>query len=150
MRALGFCLLQLLFVGSNALAQSAMGIKICIDGSIVFESALLAGLEPKVPTVPATCSSAADSLLQSFKKEDEAKWETLSNRACAANEGWVENVPGTCQAGGPPPICKANHWHRDPQAAQASFRDYEQEQLQQILPQRQQQVTDAACTCWLI
>lgn len=61
------------------------------------------------------------------KKEEnavEVKWklerklneiETSSawiNRRKSAQSGWKEHKPGTCTAGGPPPICPVDHWYR--------------------------------------
>lgn len=34
------------------------------------------------------------------------------NRRQSAQSGWKEYRPGTCNAGGPPPICPYNHWYR--------------------------------------
>ena len=55
-----------------------------------------------------------DALFRKWQAEDLASYESLANRVCSAYQGWVERIPGTCQVGGPPPICKANHWYRNP------------------------------------
>ncbi len=36
---------------------------------------------------------------------------TWINRRKSARKGWKEYNPGTCSAGGPPPICTADHWY---------------------------------------
>ncbi|WP_306644120.1 hypothetical protein [Sanyastnella coralliicola] len=38
--------------------------------------------------------------------------ESWKNRRESARRGYKEHNPGTCGAGGPPPICKVNHWYR--------------------------------------
>lgn len=43
-----------------------------------------------------------------FIKNDQS-WK---NRLETAKNGWEEYSPGTCSAGGPPPICVANHWFK--------------------------------------
>jgi len=83
--------------------------------------------------------------LEQFVREDAASWETLSNRACSYAQGWVEKVPGTCQAGGPPPICKVDHWKRDPNAAAAQL----EKDKRAIREQRQAQLLKNGCSCYL-
>lgn len=39
----------------------------------------------------------------------ETSWK---NRLKTAKDGWEEYSPGTCGAGGPPPICQVNHWFK--------------------------------------
>ncbi len=41
--------------------------------------------------------------------ENDQSWK---NRLKTAREGWEEYNEGTCSAGGPPPICVADHWFR--------------------------------------
>ncbi|MCE7053439.1 hypothetical protein LZF95_02035 [Algoriphagus sp. AGSA1] len=48
------------------------------------------------------------------KLEEIENSESWKNRRESARSGWEENSPGTCSAGGPPPICTADHWHRVP------------------------------------
>lgn len=42
-----------------------------------------------------------------YEIENETSWV---NRRKSAESGWKEYNPGTCSAGGPPPICSADHW----------------------------------------
>ena len=51
----------------------------------------------------------ARALYQAKRKELEQTPE-FQNRQLAANTNWVEKKTGICKAGGPPPICKDNHW----------------------------------------
>lgn len=41
--------------------------------------------------------------------ENSQQWK---NRRESAERGYKEYNPGTCSAGGPPPICTADHWYR--------------------------------------
>lgn len=41
--------------------------------------------------------------------ENSTQWR---NRRESAERGYKEYNPGTCSAGGPPPICTADHWYR--------------------------------------
>ncbi|MCC2545536.1 hypothetical protein LJY25_03700 [Hymenobacter sp. BT175] len=41
--------------------------------------------------------------------EHDQSWK---NRRASAQSGWKERNPGLCSAGGPPPICPADHWQR--------------------------------------
>ena len=45
------------------------------------------------------------------------------NRRKSAQRGWKEYSPGTCSAGGPPPICPAEHWYRV--AVTEAMREYD-------------------------
>ncbi len=46
-------------------------------------------------------------------KRAELENSTLwTNRRNSAQSGWKEHNPGTCGAGGPPPICPVDHWYR--------------------------------------
>lgn len=95
--------------------------------------------------LPAACQAKAGQLEDQWRQEDLANWETLANRACSAKQGWVENSPGICTAGGPPPICKrTDHWHRDSQKAMSAWLDAQQE----VRHAREQQMVNAACGCW--
>lgn len=95
--------------------------------------------------LPRVCMEEAAEELKRFVREDAANWETLSNRACSYAQGWAERVPGTCQAGGPPPICKVDHWKRDPNAAAAQL----EKDKRAIREQRQAQLLKNACSCYL-
>lgn len=44
------------------------------------------------------------------------------NRRKAMAANWVEKHPGTCKAGGPPPLCPDDHWEKmDSRAARSSY-----------------------------
>jgi len=45
------------------------------------------------------------------KQNEIATSATWANRKKSAQSGWKEYSPGTCGAGGPPPICPVNHWY---------------------------------------
>ncbi|MFL9484284.1 hypothetical protein ACI6Q2_16000 [Chitinophagaceae bacterium LWZ2-11] len=62
------------------------------------------------------CINQINQKLQEFKQQDLNQQRLLTNQYNSHREGWVEKVPGTCNAGGPPPICPVDHWIRDPQA----------------------------------
>lgn len=56
------------------------------------------------------------------RTKNETSWK---NRLETAKNGWEEDSPGTCSAGGPPPICSANHWHQTSVAASmAKYNEY--------------------------
>ena len=56
----------------------------------------------------------------------------------------MEKNPGTCQAGGPPPICKVDHWMRvGPDIALGQYRS---EELKTYAPRRRELISDA-CRC---
>lgn len=37
------------------------------------------------------------------------------------SEVWKEYRPGTCEAGGPPPICKGGHWYKEAPKSAATY-----------------------------
>lgn len=58
---------------------------------------------------------AQDDLLQKKLAEKLNEIENSRvwiNRLKSAQSGWKEYNPGSCGAGGPPPICPVNHWHK--------------------------------------
>lgn len=59
------------------------------------------------------CREEARKLIAEFDREDQ-NLPNFARTACAALNGWVEVVPGTCGRGGPL-CCPANpsHWRRD-------------------------------------
>lgn len=89
------------------------------------------------------CMTNARQQNEQWRQEDLTNWERFSNQLCSAKVGWVENVPGTCQAGGPPPICTANHWHQNPNTAIDSFNNLRK----QIAEQRFESLMSGACDC---
>jgi hypothetical protein len=51
--------------------------------------------------------------------------ESWKNRLKTAKDGWEERSPGTCGAGGPPPICKVDHWFKTSlSASMAKYNQY--------------------------
>jgi hypothetical protein len=107
---------------------------------------VLGGRYPVVSDLPvsSTCKEAMQSRILGWAREDLANWGQLSNQACSHALGWIERVPGTCQAGGPPPICPVDHWIRNPGAAQARWRTLQAQKAMQ----RDDEVTSAACGCY--
>jgi hypothetical protein len=55
------------------------------------------------------------------------------NRKKTAESGYKEYNPGTCSAGGPPPICSANHWyHVGISEAMADYEAYKKKVLDEL------------------
>lgn len=94
--------------------------------------------------VPQSCFEVAQHLHDQFVSEDESSMPTLIMRACSARLGWVEKIPGTCQAGGPPPICPADHWKRDPNSSMVGWDQLNRQKLED----RTNQIRQGACSCW--
>ena len=56
------------------------------------------------------------------RREQLEKTKPWQNRLHAAKNSWVEKDPGTCKAGGPPPLCPDNHWYKaDNETAAESY-----------------------------
>ena len=91
------------------------------------------------------CKMAADSRVKAWIREDVANWDLLASQACSAALGWVELTPNTCSAGGPPPICKVNHWIRKPSIAADSWKQTKEE----ARAARSKQMVEEACSCYL-
>ncbi|MEO6683780.1 MAG: hypothetical protein ABIN48_13240 [Ginsengibacter sp.] len=73
---------------------------------------------------------AAEDKLQSMLRhiQENQSWK---NRLKTAREGWEEYNPGTCSAGGPPPICVVNHWFKvDVKRAMEKYEEYKDKFLQ--------------------
>lgn len=73
---------------------------------------------------------AAENKLQSMLRhiQEDQSWK---NRLKTAKEGWEEYNPGTCGAGGPPPICVVNHWFKvDVKRAMEKYEEYKDKFLQ--------------------
>jgi hypothetical protein len=98
---------------------------------------------PEILNVSESCKEAARRQVEQWRAEDVANWEQLSNQACSAELGWVEKVPGTCQAGGPPPVCPADHWIRRPAEAKQAFNA----RNQQKQSEREAKLLEQACKC---
>lgn len=75
------------------------------------------------PQKQASIDNAQRRLAEAIERtKTEASWK---NRLKTAQEGWEEYRPGTCSAGGPPPICPANHWFRtDVSKSMAKYNEY--------------------------
>lgn len=129
--------------GQNVLSPDP---KNCGSDIVVRSAEVLEGFEPTFPSVPSACHGSVRQAIGKFRDEDQKNWVAYSNRACSAKLGWVENSPGICNAGGPPPICpRTDHWHKDPQRAELEWARFQAG----IREQRQQTITDAACGCWM-
>lgn len=145
-----FASLWLVAILPNAAQVGTTGqsplIKKCLVGNEqAEESEVLSGRYPNASALHASsqCVQKADEAIKKWRQEDAANWEQLSNRACSYKAGWVEYVPGTCQAGGPPPICPANHWYRDRNLANARWA----QEKKKALEEREKLLAQAACQC---
>jgi hypothetical protein len=116
-----------------------------IDETSVIEPRLpIATLQALAIQIPDTCRRKAALKVQDWRFSDATDWAHLANEACSAKQGWVENKTGECHAGGPPPICTANHWHRDAGNAQAALRRKQAD----IANSRYMEIIKMACDCW--
>ena len=98
---------------------------------------------PRPPVeMPAKCLKSVDNMRESWVDEDRANVSKIANQLCSHLAGWVEKVPGTCQAGGPPPICPVDHWQRDPNAM--TKWSIEQGQIQK---EREEAYKKGFCSC---
>lgn len=67
------------------------------------------------------------------KKYEIANSQSWKNRLKSAQSGYKEYNPGTCSAGGPPPICSANHWYSvSYQEAMAEYNNQVQKALNDV------------------
>lgn len=99
------------------------------------------------PELPKSCRKAVDDLRDKWTKDDICEWGTLSKHSCSHQLGWSEIKPGTCTAGGPPPICKEPHWEKAPfNSLQQLAR--EQERVRRLRGIEHQQAIASACDCW--
>ncbi|HMR19213.1 MAG TPA: hypothetical protein PKA53_07925 [Sphingobacterium sp.] len=78
--------------------------------------------------------NARDVKLRLQAKLDEIENSTTwQNRLKSARSGWKEYNPGSCSAGGPPPICVVEHWYRVSVAeAMAEFNALLEKELDKI------------------
>jgi hypothetical protein len=95
--------------------------------------------------VSSKCKEKAREKVAQWIKQDMADWDQLSNRACSYRTGWVEKVPGTCHAGGPPPLCPVDHWRQDPVAAASAWSKEKREKR----AERAEELVSIACDCEL-
>jgi hypothetical protein len=110
----------------------------------------LADIEPlRLPSelgmsYPTACRSTLANLENGWRQDDEKQFDELTKRMCSYRLGWVEKVPGTCHAGGPPPLCPANHWIN---IGPANAAQRMKEQEAPVRDSREQQLIKAACQC---
>ncbi len=142
---------------NNAYVNNSSGVITCSNGASIQIYHLLRnrGVEPVnfsySPSIPSTCTDGVknqmDAMVERFKQEDQNNIQGLANNFCSHQTGWVERVPGTCGAGGPPPICKVDHWIQKGRAE--SLKDYEK-QAQLKAKERAVQISklgDNICSC---
>jgi len=136
---------------------------ICMDGQITSLNDVLLSRIPRyslsAPSsqVPAVCHKSGEQKMQElvnqYRSQDSVNLRQLANNYCSHISGWVEFVPGTCQAGGPPPLCPAKHWHWVGQLEGLRQWNNEQQQLRESrekeLRSRQREADQAVCDCWL-
>jgi hypothetical protein len=96
------------------------------------------------PAILPECAKRLKPLIKNFEQEDMAIWEQLSNQYCSHKEGWVEKVPGTCDAGGPPPICRIDHWDYSPDLAAQRWSNLQSD----IFNKRKKIMEEFVCSCW--
>jgi hypothetical protein len=94
-------------------------------------------------SVSDACARRMQERINEWYQQDLARWDQLATRACSYALGWVEYHPGVCQAGGPPPICVANHWYRDPNRAKAQ----QEEENARVRRERTDELSKMACDC---
>lgn len=98
-----------------------------------------------IPNVLATrpeCRQKLNEMIAEWNRED-ANDKSLHNRYQSALDGWVEKEPGMCSAGGPPPICPANHWIKDPDRAMDEFNKF----ISTIKNRREKQALSMIAAC---
>lgn len=106
-------------------------------------------------TSPSVCFDSLNNLLlqkiNTYKQQDINNFQTIINSYCSHVKGWAEYKPGTCSAGGPPPICTAEHWYKNPNAINDYFKENEKIKKQRLaeLEVYKKYVMEEACRCWL-
>ncbi len=109
------------------------------------------------PAIPQYCTKnineEIDILVEQFRQEDLKNIHAIANNFCSHVGGWIEHQAGECQAGGPPPICSADHWKKV--GIGEAIQDFEREQ-KKVATQRSQQVVKIQenniieiCKCWV-
>ena len=142
---------------NNAYINNNSGFITCSNGAVIGINHLLQnrGVGPinisNSPSIPSVCTEGVknqmDAMIERFKQEDQNNIQGLANNFCSHQTGWVEKVLGTCGAGGPPPICLADHWIQKGRAE--SLKDYEK-QAQIKAKERAIQISklgDNVCSC---
>ncbi len=94
--------------------------------------------------MPPQCTGEIMNQKNKFKNADLANIDKIVNEYCSHMSGWAEYNPGTCQAGGPPPICPVNHWYKDVKKGKEQY----DKKMADLLKQRTQEIKSATCSCW--
>ncbi len=104
---------------------------------------------------PAECQSSAFQALKSiesgFLQEDINDFSRLANQYCSHLSGWIEYNPGHCSAGGPPPICVANHWYKSSDSMERWKNEQNQirdRRMKQLLAEVEN-IKKRICECWV-
>lgn len=107
-------------------------------------------------SLPTKCLLNMNQKLQEkineYLNQDISNIQSIINNYCSHMKGWVEYKPGTCEAGGPPPVCPANHWYQNPSQAMSDYYNEKNKVYNQRLKNLNQEKTDLmneACKCWL-
>ena len=90
------------------------------------------------------CTAQVGARVAQFRAQDMGNFAELANRVCSYRLGWVEKVPGTCRAGGPPPLCPVDHWKKvDLTTAFASYKV----EAEAVKKARREELDLIACSC---
>jgi hypothetical protein len=107
-------------------------------------------LEQRIPlsnfsnSIPEECRSKISDLKSNWRNADKSNIDRIVNEYCSHKNGWTEYESGTCQAGGPPPICTADHWYKNTEKAKEQWKL----KMDALLKQRANEAKSAACECW--
>lgn len=169
MKAIIYLLISFLLTTGYCFSQSNYGYGqvstsgIC-SGVFVDTFALIANRTPTLDQIkfgsnvslPSKClSNMNDKLIteiNKYRSQDKANIQSIINNYCSHMKGWVEYNPGTCSAGGPPPICPANHWYQNPSQAMNDYYNERNKIYNQRLKELQAkklELMNEACNCWL-
>lgn len=94
--------------------------------------------------LPQHCLNKIKNQIENFVKEDLRNLQFINNQACSYYNGWLEYIPGTCQAGGPPPLCPVNHWYQNFLKAGKQYDSI----IKALRNQRFEIIKQIACDCW--
>lgn len=146
---------------SDALAANSQGM---CDGVVVNPDELISARTPALEDVkfgdssplPAHCLASLNEALaaeiNNFRQQDEQNLQSLVNNYCSHRKGWMEYQPGTCQAGGPPPICPVRHWYQNYGRSMGDFADERRKVYNRRLASllaKKRDLMSGACDCWL-
>jgi hypothetical protein len=113
-------------------------------------SDILSSRLPSASGGTSQCMDKANQRIEQFKQQDLAKQKQLTNQLHSHQEGWIEKNPGTCERGGPPPLCPVDHWMKDPNsmnkwnAEQSQVRQERQAEINKLLNSCNQQAQQQA------